>query len=104
MADERNHPAKHPESEFEVRYSPTLIRARRRNDLRVGLFSILLALVCLVMAWIAHRNHSWVHAGRMNQNLYVPPWLAVVVGVSLLYFGVLTLWTNLRPERTKPVA
>ncbi len=90
--------------DFEVRYSPKLVRARRRSDLGAGGFSILLALVCFGVAFVAHRNHTWVDAGRMNQHVYVPPWLAVLVGLGLLYFGASLLWTNLRRERVKPVA
>ena len=104
MADDRTNLPKHAQPGFEVRYSPLLIRERRRNDLRVGWFSIFLALVCFALAFIAHRNHTWVEAGRMNQHQYVPPWLAVLVGVGLFYFGILTLWTNLKQARAKPVA
>ena len=104
MADHQTDPPKPSESGFEVRYSPRLIREQRRNERRAGWFSIFLALVCFVIAFIAHRNHTWVEAGRMNQHQYVPPWLAALVGVGLLYFGVSTLWTNLKQERAKPVA
>ena len=90
--------------DFEVRYSPTLIRERRRSDLRAGWFSILLALVCFGLAFVAHRNHTWVDAGRLNQHVYVPPWVAVLAGLGLLCLGAALLWTNLKRERAKPVA
>ena len=90
--------------DFEVRYSPTLMRERRRNELRAGWLSILLAIVCFALAFVAHRNHTWVDAGRMNQHVYVPPWLAVLAGLGLLCLGAWILWTNLKQERSKPVA
>ena len=90
--------------DFEVRYSPTLIRERRRSDLRAGWFSILLGLVCFGLAFVAHRNHTWVDAGRLNQHVYVPPWVAVLAGLGLFCLGAALLWTNLKRERAKPVA
>jgi O-antigen/teichoic acid export membrane protein len=104
MADDQTTPPKHSPPGFEVRYSPRLIRERRRNDLRAGWFSIFLAFVCFVIAFIAHRNHTWVDAGRMFQHVYVPPWLAVLLGLGLLCFGASAVWTNLKQNRVKPVA
>ena len=96
--DDRNASASTSSPEFEVRYAPKVLRERRRNDLRIGLFSIAIAVFCFVMAFMAHRRHVWVDAGGMHEDLALPPWLVALLGLGLLYFGAWTLWTNLKPS------
>jgi lysylphosphatidylglycerol synthetase-like protein (DUF2156 family) len=98
MNDDRKETLRSSSPDFEVRYSPKMLRERRRHDLRMALFAILIAIFTLVMAFVAHRNHTWVDVGRPQESLTFPPSLVALVGVALLFFGAWTLWKNRKPK------
>ena len=80
---------------IEVRYSPAFLRARRRRNIGLGLFGILLALVSFGAAIVALRDHTQVRMGPPDAT-DLPPELVIAMAV-LLFAG--SVWIILRERK-----
>jgi hypothetical protein len=102
MIDKKPDDAKQrPEQSFEVRYSEKFLREKGRKDQATRLFGAALMLLTSIFtckdSLEAYRAHSWVNvAGRINQQILVPPIIGALLGLLLLCIGLFFIWDYLR--------
>jgi hypothetical protein len=101
MTDKQDDAGQKADQQFEVRYSKKCLREKGRNDQHTRLFGAVLMLLSSFFTCKdtldAYRAHSWVNvAGRVNQQVLVPPFIGALLGLLLLCIGLFLIWDYLR--------
>jgi hypothetical protein len=74
-------------AEFRRRMSPEFARRERRRALWAGLLGLGMGVMMLVLGVNSIRTGEWVALGRVGNAFDVPGFVAVLMGVFLLYAG-----------------
>ena len=85
---------------YEVRFSPNLKREERRRELRAGLLCLLLSCAPIIDAFVSIKHHKPVDIGTILNHFFVPPWVAIVMGVLLALIGACVMYPSVRRDPT----
>ena len=83
-----------------IRFSPKLIREKRRKTFIGGIVGIVASMVAIIDALDAIRTHRMVDMGPGRGHLMWPPSLVLVITVPLLVVIIWVTWSN-RPTATR---
>jgi protein-S-isoprenylcysteine O-methyltransferase Ste14 len=83
----------------EVRFSPKFKRTERRRQFRGGLLCLVLACVPFIDALLSIRRHEWVDLGSASNHFFVPPWVAIAMGLLLVFLGAWAMYISVGREK-----